>query len=600
MALFSTGPDFLTGILGAQNSDGVLNKFKKDNADYKGLDYYENRYGQQIGDDGYLKSGPVTTVFYDTDGDGIDDRFQSGPGEPRAGSNPNASPIFGGGNPPPGGGGGGDSPFSPQNRTVTDLAGREVSANQVAYENIKNQDEYDAVFGGLDSYDPSNYDPDKSLYATYTPRNLGDINTQFGMSTGYPANDLMQGLYNSPLSLFSNAARFGNYLERKFMPETLTKFAGTQIDKLVPESVKTTYSDFMSSLKAKEDEEEKLGLSFNDEAFASFLDRYQNTPSYSDIGLDFADDIREAKTNIYSNLTDVDPTLANQLDPTLSLADYTNNAMSLTNEYNTAIQQQAQEKQAEQDRINQAVASGYLGYGYDAETGNYGGLVTGGPKGGYIKTGYNPNVQNENYHKQFSQAEKDAANTLGGMKQSYGKIAAGLKEQAEKNKNKNKNKNNNSGGAGGTGGSGATGGGSSSSGGGYGGYGCFIKGTMVEMADGTEKEITSINVGEETKGGTVQAKMEYMPHNIYDYKGVKVSGSHWVMEDGQFTEVENSKHGVLTDMIEPVYNFMTSKHRIFIKGVEFGGFYSQDPDYYEPYFKQEKDKINKELNEKRR
>mgnify|MGYP003116639236 FL=1 len=43
---------------------------------------------------------------------------------------------------------------------------------------------------------------------------------------------------------------------------------------------------------------------------------------------------------------------------------------------------------------------------------------------------------------------------------------------------------------------------------------------------------------------------------------------------------------------------MTSKHRIFIKGVEFGGFYSQDPDYYEPYFKQEKIKINQELNEK--
>jgi hypothetical protein len=128
--------------------------------------------------------------------------------------------------------------------------------------------------------------------------------------------------------------------------------------------------------------------------------------------------------------------------------------------------------------------------------------------------------------------------------------------------------------------------------------GCFIKGTMIEMADGTEKEITSINVGEETKGGTVEAKLEFMPHNIYDYKGVKVSGSHWVMEDNQFTEVENSKHGVLTDIIEPVYNFITSKHRIFIKGVEFGGFYSQDPDYYEPYFKQEKIKINKELNEK--
>ena len=39
--------------------------------------------------------------------------------------------------------------------------------------------------------------------------------------------------------------------------------------------------------------------------------------------------------------------------------------------------------------------------------------------------------------------------------------------------------------------------------------------------------------GEKTKGGTVEAKLEFMPHNIYDYKPVlKVSGSHWVMEDG--------------------------------------------------------------------
>ena len=29
-----------------------------------------------------------------------------------------------------------------------------------------------------------------------------------------------------------------------------------------------------------------------------------------------------------------------------------------------------------------------------------------------------------------------------------------------------------------------------------GGKGCFVKGTMIEMADGTEKEITTITVGE--------------------------------------------------------------------------------------------------------
>ena len=121
---------------------------------------------------------------------------------------------------------------------------------------------------------------------------------------------------------------------------------------------------------------------------------------------------------------------------------------------------------------------------------------------------------------------------------------------------------------------------------------------MIQMSDGTEKEITSIKIGEDTKGGTVLAKMEYMPHAIYDYKGVKVSGLHLVMEDGQFTEIENSKHGVLTDMREPVYCLMTSKYRIFIKDIEFGDFYSIDSIHYEKYFKLEKQKINKELRTK--
>ena len=116
-------------------------------------------------------------------------------------------------------------------------------------------------------------------------------------------------------------------------------------------------------------------------------------------------------------------------------------------------------------------------------------------------------------------------------------------------------------------------------GGSYGG-GCFIAGTMIEMADGSEKEITLIDVGEETKGGTVHAKMKFSPENIYDYKGVGVSGSHYVLEDGQFVSVEDSKHGKLTDKKEVVYTFITSDYRIFIKGIEFGAYYTQDPSAY--------------------
>jgi len=125
--------------------------------------------------------------------------------------------------------------------------------------------------------------------------------------------------------------------------------------------------------------------------------------------------------------------------------------------------------------------------------------------------------------------------------------------------------------------------------------GCFVEGTMIEMADGSEKEITSINVGEKTRGGTVHAKMEFMPQVIYNYKGVLVSGSHWVLEDNQFIAVEDSKHGIITDTIEPVYTFKTSDHRIWIKGIEFGDFETGSDDDWEPHFEAVRQKLNDKL-----
>ena len=141
--------------------------------------------------------------------------------------------------------------------------------------------------------------------------------------------------------------------------------------------------------------------------------------------------------------------------------------------------------------------------------------------------------------------------------------------------------------------------GGNSSGGGSGGSGgsggCFVKGTTIQMADGTTKEITTIKVGEETRGGIVQARMEFMPQSIYNYQGVLVSGSHWVIEDNQFIEVEDSKHGVLTDKIEPVYTFKTSDNRIWINDIEFGDFETGSDDDWAPYFEQVKQDLNKKL-----
>lgn len=128
------------------------------------------------------------------------------------------------------------------------------------------------------------------------------------------------------------------------------------------------------------------------------------------------------------------------------------------------------------------------------------------------------------------------------------------------------------------------------------GKGCFVKGTMIEMADGTEKEITTITVGEQTKGGVVEAKLEFMPTQIYNYKGVEVSGSHLVMENNQFVKVEDSKRSVLTDKIEPVYCFETSDNRIWVKGIEFGDYLTGSHDQWQPHIDAMLATVNKELN----
>jgi hypothetical protein len=430
MALFSTGPDFLTGILGAQNSDGVLNKFKKDNTDYKGLDYYENRYGQQIGDDGYLKSGPVTTVFYDTDGDGIDDRFQSGPGKPKAGSNPNASPIFGGGNPPPGSGGG-DNPNSPANRR-----------RPISYGVYDSPEAYQEQFGNLDFYDP-----ERSLYADFVPSNMGDSTTLFGKTYGDVAPDIFETGYD----LYDMAPTTGKLVTGvldKFLPESVKDLS---VDDFLPESVKTTYDKYIDPI----DKYIANALGFtpeegpydNSEAAAalsllgptSYEANQAAAIENSLANLAYKDEIQGLALN--------DPDLANAIasfGSDLSISDYNQaledaaltSGISLTTSNPLAAYQAATatneqgNTQSEQNAINNAVASGDgIGFGYNEDTGNYKGLVTYGGYNpgtgettpvGIVGTGYNPNIQNENYQNFFNQNQTQPTQPSGDGPQNDG------------------------------------------------------------------------------------------------------------------------------------------------------------------------------------
>ena len=557
---FTTGPDFLSGILGASNSTDVLNKFKSDTGQedfYQGL---RNRYGERIGDDGYLDGGVGTYDFIDSDRDGIDDRHQAGPGQPKAGSNPDGNPIFGGGNLPPNAGGG-DNPNSPMNnRPVADynpnLVGQYVGYNNPEYGM------------GLTYNNSSNVDP------AVEP-------------TGILKNIL-------PGALFARTLGKGiDFFEEKFFPEALKN----NVDKLIPEAIKESYGDLMDYGTEDEDEDAiDYGLRARELGLLGPTSYETNQAAATENSL-----ANIAYKDEVNALAEVDPALRKRLTSfgeDLSISDYntalseftpTENFPSLTTTNPLAAYQQAQkesqaerearEAQAEQDRINNAVASGnYVGTGFDPVTGNYGGLLTNtnsnsgtsvtsnvqtGPYSGAALSGA---IQNENFNNTMANARQ---------KNLQDKLDAAT---ARKEKDKK--------------------GGGSGAGSGAGSGGCFVEGTPIQMADGTTKEITTINVGEETKGGVVQAKMEFMPQNIYNYKDVLVSGSHWVVEDNQLVAVEDSKHGVLTDRVEPVYTFKTSNNRIWIYDIEFGDFETGSDADWEPHFEAVRQKLNKELSEK--
>jgi len=124
----------------------------------------------------------------------------------------------------------------------------------------------------------------------------------------------------------------------------------------------------------------------------------------------------------------------------------------------------------------------------------------------------------------------------------------------------------------GTGGVGASGPGS---GGGYNeGNECFEPNTFIQMANGSEKKIKDIKLGDDTKGGKVTGvfQFKFSGDVIYNYKGVTVAGSHFVKEDGKFIMVKDSPLAVKIDKIPVVYSLDTTGRRIFINDIEFADY----------------------------
>lgn len=107
---------------------------------------------------------------------------------------------------------------------------------------------------------------------------------------------------------------------------------------------------------------------------------------------------------------------------------------------------------------------------------------------------------------------------------------------------------------------------------------CFLAGTKVEMEDGTAKNVEDIKIGDRMReGGMVTGKGEHLSGDLYDYQGVKVTGSHAVF-DGEWMRVENSLKATQIALKEPVmvYIIDNQRHKIIVDGITFADFTEVD------------------------
>ena len=104
---------------------------------------------------------------------------------------------------------------------------------------------------------------------------------------------------------------------------------------------------------------------------------------------------------------------------------------------------------------------------------------------------------------------------------------------------------------------------------------CFLAGTMVTMEDGTKKAIETIDLGESVKiGGRIFACGKFICDDLHDYHGIKVSGSHLVLENGKWIQVKDSADSnFISDEVVTTYNFGTENRRLEIEGITFTDYF---------------------------
>tara|TARA_B100001093_G_scaffold519731_1_gene610141 strand:+ start:1493 stop:2983 length:1491 start_codon:yes stop_codon:yes gene_type:complete len=100
---------------------------------------------------------------------------------------------------------------------------------------------------------------------------------------------------------------------------------------------------------------------------------------------------------------------------------------------------------------------------------------------------------------------------------------------------------------------------------------CFDENTEVEKEDGSTIKLKYLNLGDKIKGGEVTGILstDNLNWELYNYKGVIVSGSHLVYEDNQWIRIEESSLSTRVYNECRVICIITSEHNVFINGIKF-------------------------------
>lgn len=105
---------------------------------------------------------------------------------------------------------------------------------------------------------------------------------------------------------------------------------------------------------------------------------------------------------------------------------------------------------------------------------------------------------------------------------------------------------------------------------------CFDPETLIDMADGSKKVMKDIVLGDETKGGKVYSVRHAVAGDRFNYMGVGVTGTHAVLEDGEWIRVGTSKNAKPVSGEGLICSIVTTGHRIYSNGVTFADEWETD------------------------